>query len=97
MKPIRGNFKAVALAIYVLSISYWHVLMASIDSNLSSLGNLYKNQVPLNDVAFRYSVVMVFSSLYLDHVVQLFTIVLNSMYFTLLIFIIKEKKLVSMM
>lgn len=97
MKPIWGNFKAVALAIYVLSISYWHVLMASIDSNLSSLANLCKNQVPLNDVAFRYSVVMVFPTLYLDHVVQLFTIVLNSMYFTLLIFIIKEKKLVLMM
>ena len=97
MKPIRGNFNAVALAIYVLSISYWHVLMAIIDSNLSSLGNLYKNQVPLNEVVFRYSVVMVFPTLYLDHVVQLFTILLNSMYFTLPIFIIKEKKLVSMM
>lgn len=97
MKPIRGNFNAVALAICVLSISYWRVLMASIDNNLSSLGNLYKNRVPFDDVAFRYSVVTVFPTLYLDHVVQFFTIVLNSMYFTLLIFIIKEKKLVSMM
>lgn len=69
MKPIRGSFKAVALAVYVLSISYWHALMASIDSNLSSLDGLYSNQVPLNDVVFRYSVVMVFSTLYLDRVV----------------------------
>lgn len=69
MKPIRGSFKAVALAVYVLSISYWHALMASIDSNLSSLDGLYSNQVPLNDVVFRYSVVMVFPTLYLDRVV----------------------------
>lgn len=69
MKPIWGSFKAVALAVYVLSISYWHALMASIDSNLSSLDGLYSNQVPLNDVVFRYSVVMVFPTLYLDRVV----------------------------
>lgn len=69
MKPIRGSFKAVALAVYVLSISCWHALMASIDSNLSSLDGLYSNQVPLNDVVFRYSVVMVFPTLYLDRVV----------------------------
>lgn len=69
MKPIWGSFKAVVLAVYVLSISYWHALMASIDSNLSSLDGLYSNQVPLNDVVFRYSVVMVFPTLYLDRVV----------------------------
>lgn len=69
MKPIRGSFKAVALAVYVLSISYWHALIAGIDSNLSSLDGLYSNQVPLNDVVFRYSVVMVFPTLYLDRVV----------------------------